>query len=339
MHTVSGFTDQRSKQMTQVTIVIPNYNGSKFIRECMDSLRIQTCKDFEILVIDNASSDDSVEILKNEYPEARVRVLEKNLGFAGGVNVGIRMVKTPYVILLNNDTRVDENYVKELLAAIKKNPRIFAVSPKMIQMYEPSLMDDAGDLYTIMGWGAQRGVGRSVDKYNRRGRIFSACGGAPIYSMQALKRIGLFDEMHFAYLEDIDLGYRARLYGFTNIYAPKAVVYHVGSGTSGSRYNSFKVKLAARNSVYVNYKNMAIWQLIVNGPFLLMGYLIKIMFFKKLGFGKDYIDGLKEGIKTVGKCKRSVGVAPFSRQLAIQMELLFSTFTYTKEFLARKLIK
>lgn len=325
--------------MYQVTVVIPNYNGKKFLKDCMDSLREQTYKDFHTLVIDNASTDDSVSFLKENYPEAEVKVMKENLGFAGGVNVGIKLVKTEFVILLNNDTTVDKEYVGECLRAIKKNPRIFSASPKMIQMYYPDLMDDAGDLYTIMGWAAQRGVGRSVTKYNGYGRIFAACGGAPIYRMSILKKIGLFDEMHFAYLEDIDLGYRARLYGYTNVYAPRAIVYHVGSGTSGSRYNAFKVKLAARNNIYVNYKNMPVWQLIVNAPFLLAGYAIKIAFFKKKGFGKDYIAGLKEGIMTVKNCKRVAGVAPLSRQLAIEMELIFSTITYTKEFLARKLTK
>lgn len=323
--------------MFEVTVVIPNYNGIAFLESCMDSLKDQSFKDFYTYVIDNASSDGSAEYLKKNYPWAKVFEMETNLGFAGGVNAGIRMVKTPFVILLNNDTAVDKDYIKELLAAIKKSKRIFSASPKMIQMYKPSLMDDAGDLYTIMGWAAQRGVGRDANKYDKDLKIFSACGGAPIYRMSVLKKIGLFDENHFAYLEDIDLGYRAKLYGYKNVYASRAKVLHVGSGTSGSRYNPFKVKLAARNSVYVNIKNMAPWQIVLNGPFLIMGHLIKLMFFKKMGFGKDYKEGLIEGIKTAGKCKKAYMHADFGRQVAIEGDLIHSTLIYVKEFLARKL--
>ena len=321
-----------------VTVIIPNYNGVNFLKTCMDALEAQTCDDFETLVIDNASTDNSVELLKKDYPWAGVAVMDKNLGFAGGVNVGIRMSHTKYVLLLNNDTEVDPHFVEEMLKAIEKSPRIFSASSRMVNFNDRSLMDDAGDLYTLMGWAAQRGVAQEVTRYAGPARIFSACAGAAIYRRKVFDKIGYFDEMHFAYLEDIDIGFRARLYGYTNVYAPKAIVYHVGSGTSGSKYNSFKVRLAARNSVYLNYKNMANWQIVLNSPALVSGYLIKIGFFKKKGFGQDYLDGLKEGFETCKNCKRSAYKANLITQVAIEGQLLEFMLVYAYEFFRRKFV-
>ena len=143
---------------TKVTIVIPNYNGKHFMEPCLASLKEQTCQDFRILVVDNASEDGSIPYLKKHYPEIDVIALDKNYGFSKAVNVGIRHAHTPYVILLNNDTTVDRRYVEEMLKAISRSPRIFSVSSKMIQMYHPELIDSAGDLYSVIGWGVCRGA-------------------------------------------------------------------------------------------------------------------------------------------------------------------------------------
>lgn len=152
--------------------------------------------------------------------------------------------------------------------------------------------------------------------------------------------IGYFDEMHFAYLEDIDVGYRAKLYGYDNVFCPEAVVYHVGSGTSGSKYNSFKVKLAARNNVYLNYKNMRTWQLLLNSPCLLAGTFVKFLFFKKMGFGKDYVSGFLEGIRTLKNCKRVPSFkGRIQREIGIQLELIAGTAVYVYEFSRRQAAK
>ena len=275
----------------KVTIVIPNYNGKHFMEPCLSSLSEQTYKNFHILVVDNASSDGSIEYMEENYPDIELIKLQKNFGFSKAVNIGIQHSRTPYVILLNNDTTVDTRYVEEMVKAIEKSPKIFSVSSKMIQMYHPELIDSAGDLYTLLGWGVCRGCGRPVSNYQKYDEIFTACAGAAIYRRSVFDEIGYFDENHFAYLEDIDIGYRARIYGYYNMYCPTALVYHVGSGTSGSKYNSFKVKLAARNNLYLNYKNMPALQLVLNFIPLAIGYFVKYLFFCKIGFGKDYKEG------------------------------------------------
>lgn len=323
---------------TSVTVVIPNYNGLKFMEPCMAALEKQTCKDFEILVVDNGSSDGSVEWLKShQYPTI---FLEENTGFSGAVNVGIKASKTPFVLLLNNDTEVEPDFIGEMIKAIRRSDKIFAVSSKMVQMYHKELMDDAGDMYSVLGWAYQRGVGRSSKGYNREREVFSACAGAAIYRREVFEQIGYFDEMHFAYLEDIDVCYRAKIFGWHNRYCPTAVVYHVGSGTSGSKYNAFKVRLAARNNVYLNYKNMPLFQLLVNLLPITMGIIVKYGFFQKLGFGKEYLDGVKEGIKTRKKCAK-VAYFPehMSNYLAIQWELICGTCLYVYEFGCRQIQK
>lgn len=322
----------------KVTVIIPNYNGLAFMEPCMAALEKQTCRDFTVLVVDNGSADGSAEWLREH--DVPAVFLSENTGFSGAVNTGIRASDTPYVILLNNDTEVEPDYVEQLLRAIEGSPRIFSVSPKMVQMYHRELMDDAGDMYSIMGWAYQRGVGQEIGRYDRPCHIFSACAGAAIYRREVFEEIGYFDEMHFAYLEDIDVGYRAKIAGYYNRYCPQAVVYHVGSGTSGSKYNSFKVRLAARNNVYLNYKNMPFLQLLANSLPIALGIVGKYGFFKKLGFEKDYMEGLLEGIRTAHKTKK----VPYRREhlsnyLAIEWELIYGAALYIYEFSRRQIRK
>ena len=324
--------------MPKVTIIIPNYNGKKFMEPCLTSLADQTYKDFRILVVDNASTDGSIEFLQTHYPDVEIIQLKENYGFSKAVNTGIQHSKSPFVILLNNDTVADKNYVKEMVKAIETSKQVFSVSSKMIQMYHPDLIDSAGDLYTILGWGICRGSGRPVSNYTTSDTVFSACAGAAIYRRSLFQKIGYFDENHFAYLEDIDVGYRAKIYGYKNMYCPNAVVYHVGSGTSGSKYNAFKVKLSARNNIYLNYKNMPILQLLINLPALCTGILIKYLFFIKIGWGKEYKEGIAEGLKTI-KAQKKVPFHPrhLINYIQIEFELITHTCSYTKDWFERKL--
>ena len=320
----------------KVTIIIPNYNGLKFMEPCFNALEAQSDKNFELLVVDNGSTDGSVKWLE----ERRIPsiFLPENTGFSGAVNVGIRHAKTPYVILLNNDTEPEPDYVKELVRTMDRSPGIFSASSKMIQLYHKELMDDAGDMYSILGWAYQIGVGQSSRGYNKPRSVFAACAGAAIYRREVFEEIGGFDEAHFAYLEDIDVGYRAKIFGYENVYCPAAVVYHVGSGTSGSKYNSFKVRLAARNIVYLNYKNMPALQLLVNLVPLLAGIFVKYLFFRKIGFASDYVEGLKEGLRTAGRTRKvRFRMSHLGSYLRIEGELIMGTFLYIWEFLRRKL--
>lgn len=281
--------------MNDVTVIIPNYNGIAYIKDCLDSLKMQSYPDFEIIVVDNASTDGSCEVVEKDFPEVKLIKLSQNFGFCRAVNEGIRVTKTKYLILLNNDTKADKDFVRELRNAIDAHDDTFSVAAKMLQMNAPDKIDAAGDLYCALGWAFALGKDKKSNRYNKESVIFSACGGASIYRKAMFEQIGYFDELHFTYLEDVDVGYRARIMGFSNRYTPKAVVYHAGSGTTGSRYNPFKVRMASRNSWYVIYKNMPLLQIILNLPFLLIGFGIKALFFILKGYGREYLSGMKRG--------------------------------------------
>lgn len=288
----------------KITVIIPNYRGKDYIRPCLDSLRAEAARHgstplFATLAVDNGSEDGSLEIMRREYPEVQVIALPENTGFCHAVNVGIRAADTPYVLLLNNDTVVRPGFIAALLGRIESDERIFSVSPMMLSMRDDSLIDDAGDRYNALGWAFARGKGQPARRYQRPARIFAACGGASLYRREALLSLGGFDENHFAYLEDIDIGYRARIHGWYNVYEPGARVLHAGSAASGSRYNAFKVKLSSANNSYMIGKNMPFLQILLNFPFLLLGFCIKTAFFAKKKMGMLYVKGYMEGI---GRC-------------------------------------
>ena len=185
-----------------------------------------------------------------------------------------------------------------------------------------------------------RGTGRPVSNYTKADQIFTACAGAAIYRRNAFSKIGLFDENHFAYLEDIDVGYRAKIYGYKNTYCPTALVYHVGSGTSGSKYNSFKVKLSARNNIYLNYKNMPFLQLILNFIPHFLGCVVKYLFFMRKGFGKDYACGIKEGLSHAREQKKvAFKLRHLPNYILIEFELILHTLSYARDWFTRKLFK
>ncbi|MGN0376594.1 MAG: glycosyltransferase family 2 protein [Suilimivivens sp.] len=287
---------QESKRTISTTVVIPNYNGMRYIGDCLDSVLAGSSVP-EVVVVDNGSTDGSCEFIREKYPRIRLLALEENTGFSHAVNVGIEEADTKYVFLLNNDTVLDKKCVEELERAMENADGCFSVGAKMINMRFPEKIDDAGDFYCALGWAYARGKDREASKYGKSGRIFSACAGAALYRKELFETVGLFDEAHFAYLEDIDIGYRANISGYRNEFAPKAIVYHAGSGVSGSRHNPFKVDLTARNSIYLIYKNMPVLQVILNLPFLLAGYLVKFLFFSKKGMGKVYLKGIGKGFR------------------------------------------
>lgn len=298
--------------MAKTTVVIPNYNGMKYIEACLESLFIGTTKDLEVIMVDNASTDGSLELVKEKFPQVRIIENQENTGFCKAVNQGIIASKTPYVILLNNDTRVELTFVHELEKVIERDKGIFSASAKMIALHDKEKLDDAGDYYCAFGWAFARGKGKSPELYHESCEIFASCAGAAIYRKECFEQIGLFDENHFAYLEDMDVGYRAQIYGYRNCFAPEAVVYHAGSATSGSRYNAFKTRLASKNSIYLVYKNMPFLQMIINMPFLLIGFMVKALFFMKKGLGREYVTGLINGIRLSASHEGRKHKIPFS---------------------------
>ena len=282
-----------------VAVIIPNYNGQKYLSDCLKSLRKQSFQDFKVIMVDNGSSDGSISVVKRDFPEVQIIGLSENTGFANAVNVGIKETGAKYVFLLNNDTVCEEGVIEALVKVLDKKKSVFSVQAKMLQIKEPHLIDDAGDYYCALGWAFAPSKDKDNSRYSRRINVTSACAGAAMYRREVFEEIGYFDEAHFCYLEDVDVGYRARLYGYDNVMEPGAIVYHVGSGSSGSRHNAFKVELTAANNLYFIYKNMNALQVIINLPLFLAGVIIKHVFYVRKGLGKAHLRGLSKGISKI----------------------------------------
>ena len=311
--------------MQEVSVIIPNYNGVAYLEGVLASLEQQTISNIEVIVVDNGSSDGSGAFITANFPWVKVIELPDNFGFSKAVNVGIMASRTPYVLLLNNDTEVERDFVEEMLAAIRRHKKAFSCQAKMIQYHDRDRLDDAGNYYCSLGWGFARGKGKDITRYDKEEKIFTACAGAAIYRKKIMNKIGFFDEEHFAYMEDVDIGYRAKIYGYENWYAPKALVYHVGSGTSGSRYNQFKIRYSSRNNIYMIYKNMPLLQILLNLPFLVAGFGAKIVFFSLKGFGREYLAGIKNGFQLSKKEKKVPFLfANLPQYLKIQAELWYN---------------
>ncbi len=258
---------------TNVALVIPNWNGKTQLVDCLSSLKIQSAE-AKVVVVDNGSTDGSIEIVQQKFPEVSLVCLDKNYGFAGGVNRGIESVvnDVEYVALLNNDAIVDRDWLKYLMSAIKERPGIGIVTGKLMRD-DKKHIDSTGEFVRISGMPYPRGRDEIDEgQYEKAEYVFAATGGASLYRTEMLKKIGLFDESFFAYFEDVDISFRAQLAGWKVWYEPRALAYHhIGSTSSklGSftRYHSVKnfILLYNKNmpgSLYWKYKPLFLWQLV-----------------------------------------------------------------------------
>ncbi len=291
---------------------MPNLNGAGWLNESLQSLFAQTEQDFELIVVDNGSTDESLNIARSYCERPRYTLVENNsnTGFSAAVNEGIRLAKAPYVLLFNNDAFAAPDMLCHMLAEMETSPDIFSVQCLMLRHSEPERTDDAGDFVTLFGWAFKRGDGLFAAKYQKKPkRIFSSCGGAALYRKSVFDAIGgPFEEAFFAYLEDVDVSWRANSCGYKNRLCPAATCTHIGSattsGSSGGRYNAFKSIQSGRNSLLLPYKNMPIGMFILNFPFLLLGYLVKTLVFHLRGYGKPWRQGMKEAFALIGKLKK-----------------------------------
>jgi hypothetical protein len=241
----------------KVAVVVPNWNGADSLAACLDSLLDQTIKT-HIIVVENGSTDDSVELLESKYPTVEVIKHKVNKGFAGGVNAGIRSAtkeKFKYVALFNNDAIADKNWLELLTEYLQAHPEAGIATSKIMNQ-DGSHLDSTGDYYTVWGLPYPRGRGeKSLNKYDEQVAIFAASGGASLYRTTMLEEIGLFDEDFFAYYEDVDISFRAQLAGWNVAYVPKAVVYHQISATS-SKIKGFATYQTMKNLQLLYIKNV-----------------------------------------------------------------------------------
>lgn len=288
---------ERKQDTKKVTVIIPNYNGAAFLRECLLSVEKSTVP-CDVIVVDDGSTDNSADIVRKDFPKVTLIATHTNSGFACAVNRGIRAATTPYVFLLNNDATISAKTL-DILLHVMGTGKFFSAQPLMLQKNAPDKVDSAGDYYNALGHAFARGKDKDATRYTKRRIITSACAGAAMYNRKELEDLGAFDEAHGSYLEDVDLGIRALLKGRRNVYVPEAQVYHVGSATTGSRHNAYKVRISAANNLYLLYKNLPLFMVVLNAPFLLAGTIMKEAYFAKMGLGVDYLRGLLDGVNKI----------------------------------------
>ena len=240
---------------TRVSVVIVNWNGRHFLERCFRALLAQTCRDFEIVLVDNGSQDGSVPFVKEHFPQVRVITNSRNRGFAAANNQAIRATDAEFVATLNNDTEVDPAWLGELVQAADTDERVGACASRMLFADRPDVINSAGIALDRAGiaWDWRGG-----EKDNLEGQepvaIFGASAGAALYRRAMLDEIGLFDEDFFAYLEDVDLAWRAQWAGWRALCVPTARVLHLHSGTAVEG-SPFKARLLGRNKVWLIAKN------------------------------------------------------------------------------------
>jgi len=241
-----------------VSVVIPNFNGKKYLKTCLSSIQKATYKNIEIIVVDNASNDGSVEFLRTNYPQVRVFAKTVNLGFAEGCNEGMRNAKGEYIALLNNDTEVDSKWLEELVQVAESNPQIGVCASKIVMFHNRKILNSAGGEFDIYGFGHDRGL-YEIDKgqYSRLEEVFFASGGAMLIRKRTLNNVGFFDSRYFMYGEDLDFCWRTRLQGYKVMYVPSAVVYHKYGGTMEA-INVQRLYLNSRNNLCSILKNYSL---------------------------------------------------------------------------------
>jgi GT2 family glycosyltransferase len=238
----------------QATLIIPNWNGAAHLPACLDALAAQRQVSFRTIVVDNGSTDSSLALLARRDPPVEVIALPANLGYAGGCNVGLRRATTEFVVILNNDTQVEPDWLGELLAALEQHPEAGMATPKVRLWDDRARLHTTGDEVRLNGIPDSRGVWQ-VDEgqYDDQLYVFGASGVAPAYRRAMLDQIGLFDEDFWSYCEDVDLSWRAQLAGYRCVFAPRALLYHKVSATGKGVIRSYRV---ARNTIWTLAKNL-----------------------------------------------------------------------------------
>lgn len=269
--------------MSKVSIVIINYNGKGLTKDCLKSLEKQTFKDFEVIIVDNNSSDGSLNEIYNYVKSSplssgiQIIPLKNNTGFSGGNIEGLKYAKSKYIALLNNDTEPEEEWLEKLANAMDDAPEVGIGASKLI-VYETDIIDSAGDGCSTSFKGFKRGEGENSSHYDKQEYIFGACAGAAIYRRSMIQETGFLDEDFFLIHEDTDLNLRAQIYGWKILFVPTAIVFHKVRSTIGDMSNT-AIYYTLRNSEFVRIKNVPVSLLVRYTPELLLAFFLEMVYF------------------------------------------------------------
>jgi GT2 family glycosyltransferase len=237
-----------------VSVIVVNWNGKSFLKECLSALSQQTYSSYELILVDNGSIDGSIDYVRENYSWVRIRNLPENRGFSGGNLEGLKECQGEFIALVNNDTRADEKWLENLVDPMHADSTIGMCASKML-VDGTDQINSAGDGLTTAGVGYNRGLWKDRTFYADQEPVFGSCGGAVLYRRTMLDEIGFLDDDFFLYDEDTDLNFRAQLAGWKCMYVPEACIYHAVNGTSG-RLSDVHVYYHTRNLEFVWLKNM-----------------------------------------------------------------------------------
>jgi len=260
-----------------LSVIIPNWNGKRFLVECIDSLKAQTFQNFETVLVDNGSTDGSAMFVEETYGDfVRLIRIEKNLGFTGGNNVGIRAARGEYIILLNNDTWTDPHWLEELVKATEvADHRVGMWGSKIYAYDQRDRIEAVGELIYWDGLCRSKGQFElDQGQYEEMEEILFPPGCGAMFRKKVLDEIGLFDEDFFAYADDAEIGIRARLAGWEGLNVPKAILYHKNSGTGG-QYSHFKAFYVERNRFWITIKYFPLYLLILSPLFTIYRFIFQ----------------------------------------------------------------
>ena len=284
--------------LPRLSLIIVCWNSGKYLPRCLESLSSQTYKNFEIVIIDNGSDDKSTVGLIEKYPQLKLQVnyLAHNIGFAAGNNLGAKLAKGKWLILLNADAFPEPTWLAELIKAADRNPHIGSFSSRQLQADNPNILDGMGDAYHVSGLAWRLGLGYPADQYGlESSEIFSPCAAAAMYLREAFLNVEGFDEDFFSYFEDVDLGFRLQLQGYRSLYVPQAVVHHIGSATFGER-SDFAFYHSHRNLIWTFVKNMPIGLFWLHMVEHLMANMIYLLYYSLRGRGKVLLRAKRDAI-------------------------------------------
>jgi GT2 family glycosyltransferase len=258
----------------RLTVAILSYDGRHLLEVILPSLARQHYRDFEVVVVDNGSRDDTVQWLAQSWPQVRVISLPENVGVTAALNVCAHSGEGELLALFNNDVELDPDCLGELAGALETHPQAGWAAAKLRDFQRRELLDGAGDVFTWAATGGRRGNGEpDRGQYDAPGEVFGACGGAALYRRSVLRLVGDFDEDFFAFYEDVDWNLRAQLAGFSCRYVPSALAYHMGSATIGRGLSDFTRYHLWRNQLWIVAKDLPLGAIVRHSPELLLGQL------------------------------------------------------------------
>jgi GT2 family glycosyltransferase len=268
-----------------VTVIIVNYNGGEMLHNCLSTLGHQMFTDFEVIVIDNGSHDDSMIACDKPRPfPIRSVKLGRNTGYAYGNNHGVRLARGKWLALLNSDAFASPLWLDHLVVAAQNNPLFSFFTSHQIQYNDPGVVDGTGDMYAKNGRAWRRDYGAPLaDAAQYDDEVFGACGAAAFIRADIFREVGGFDEDYFCYFEDVDLSLRLRLAGYRCLHAAKAVVYHIGSASSGGEVSDFSIFYGYRNLVWTYFKSMPLKVLLKHFPEHIKLNINQIKEFSRMG--------------------------------------------------------